>query len=210
MSEPPRERPFILGLTGNIACGKSTVLRLLAARGAATIDADAVYHELIVPGAPLWRALRQRFGESIIGPDGQVDRRALGAIVFADPAQLAALDALTHPAVLAAIHERIAALPPETDVVVIDAVKLIESGSAAECDAVWVVVCEPAQQVERLMRRNGLGRAEAEQRVAAQPPLGPKLARADVVLDNSGDLASLEAQVVAAWAGIGKGGEIRS
>jgi len=194
-------RPFVLGLTGNIACGKSAALRMLAARGAATIDADAVYHELIAPGQPLWQKLRDHFGEQIVTLDGTIDRRALGAVVFANPEKLAELDALTHPVIEAAIRGRIARL--RGGVVVVDAVKLVESGMAAECDAVWVVTCTPEQQIARLMQRNGLTRTEAERRVAAQPPLAPTLARADVVLDNSGDLAALEAQVAAAWPAIG-------
>ena len=189
--------PFVLGVTGNIAAGKSTVVRMLAEFGAEVIDADAVYHGLIVPDAPLWQALRDRFGDRILAPDRRIDRRALGGIVFADAAALADLDALTHPTVLAAIDAQVAA--STATVVVIDAVKLIESGHADACDHVWLVVSEPARQVERLMRRNGLTRAEAERRVEAQPPLGPKLARADTVIDNNGTIDELHAQVEAAW-----------
>ncbi len=191
------DKPFVLGVTGNIASGKSTVVRVLAELGAETIDADKVYHELIAPDAPLWRVLRDRFGDAIIAPDRRIDRRALGAIVFNDPAALADLDALTHPAVLAAIDARVAA--SNAGVVVIDAVKLVESGHADACDRVWLVVSDPTRQVERLMRRNGLAREEAERRVAAQPPLGPKLARVDTVVDNAGTIEELRAQVEAAW-----------
>jgi len=116
--------------------------------------------------------------------------------VFSDAAALADLDRLTHPAVIAEIDRRVTGT---SGLVVIDAVKLIESGHAEKCDAVWLVVAEAAQQVARLMERRGLDRAEAERRVAAQPPLGPKLARADVVIDNSGTIAATEAQVAEAW-----------
>lgn len=190
-------RPFVLGLTGNIASGKSTVLAMLTELGAVPLDADAVYHELIVPGAPLWRAIRDRFGETIVAPGGAIDRRALGALVFADSAALADLDALTHPAVVAAVRDRLAGL--DGGIAVVDAVKLIESGMAQDCDRVWLVVSEPDQQVERLMRRNGLSRDEAERRVAAQPPLAPKLPLVDAVIDNSGTLEAARAQVEAAW-----------
>ncbi len=190
-------RPFVLGLTGNIASGKSTVLAMLTELGAVPLDADAVYHELIVPGAPLWRAIRDRFGETIVAPGGAIDRRALGALVFADSAALADLDALTHPAVVAAVRDRLAGL--DGGIAVVDAVKLIESGMAQDCDRVWLVVSEPDQQVERLMRRNGLSRDEAERRVAAQPPLAPKLPLVDAVIDNSGTLEATRAQVEAAW-----------
>jgi dephospho-CoA kinase len=210
VSPARRGRPLRLGLTGNIACGKSTVLRMLADLGAATFDADAVYHELLAPGGPLAAAVAARFGPGVVTTGGGIDRRALGAIVFADPLALADLEALTHPAVVAEIEDR--AARSEAPVVVIDAVKLVESGLADRCDRLWVVVCDPEQQVERLMRRNALSREEAERRVAAQPDPAPKLARADVVLDNSGDLAATRAQVEAAWRALcdEKGGTARS
>jgi dephospho-CoA kinase len=198
--EQPR-RPFVIGLTGNVACGKSTVLRMLADLGAGTIDADTVYHELIAPGAPLQLALRRRFGADIIASDGTLDRRALGAIVFRDPAALADLDALTHPAVVAEVRSRIARC--SSDVVVVDAVKLIESGLGADCDRIWLVTCRPDQQVERLMARNGLDRAEAERRVAAQPPPDAKSRLVDIVVDNSDTIDSTRAQVVRAWGALG-------
>src|SRR5581483_2467034 len=101
--------PYVIGVTGNIAAGKSSVMARLAERGVSVIDADAVYHALIAPGMPLNRAVRQRFGDAVARPDGTIDRRALGRIVFADPAALAALDALTHPAIEAELRRRIAA-----------------------------------------------------------------------------------------------------
>lgn len=197
MSEAGGGRPFVLGVTGNIACGKSSVMRLLGKRGAQLIDADEVYHALIEPGLPLWRALRERFGEAIVGQGGRIDRGALGKIVFADRAALADLDRLTHPAVTEELRRRIGVA--QGPLVAVDAVKLVEGGFAAECDRLWVVTCEPAQQVARLMARNGLTRAEADARVAAQPPLGAKLAAADAALDNSGEPAALAEQVAAAW-----------
>lgn len=187
------DRPFVIGVTGNIACGKSLVLATLAGLGAETIDADAVYHALIVPGAPLWEALRVRFGPGIIAADGAIDRAALGRIVFSDPDALAELDALTHPAVIAAIRERIGASRAET--VALDAVKLIESGLDHDCDSVWIVTCDPEQAIARLMARNGISREDAAARMAAQPEIGPKLARADVVIDNRGTRDATEEQV---------------
>lgn len=193
--------PLVVGVTGNIASGKSTVLAMLGERGAQTIDADAVYHRLIAPGRPLWSALRDRFGPAIVRPDGTIDRRTLGKIVFSDPAALADLDALTHPSVIAAIDAKVAA--SDAAVVGIGAVKLVESGHADHCDRVWLVTCDPDEQVARLMRRNGLARDDAERRVAAQPPLAAKLLRADAVIDNGGDLASTRQQVDAAWNRLG-------
>lgn len=195
MSRP--NQPFTIGLTGDIACGKSTVLRMLADLGVETIDADAVYHDLIVPEAPLWRALRDRFGDRIVASDGTIDRRTLGAIVFADPAALADLDRLTHPAIVADVRGRITT--SASPVVAVDAVKLIESGLDADCDQVWIVTCERGQQIARLMNRGRLSRDEAERRVDAQPLLAPKLARADVVIDNSGPIDETRRQVERAW-----------
>lgn len=186
-------RPLLLGLTGNIACGKSTVLRMLGERGAATIDADEVYHDLIVPDAPLWHVLRERFGPLIVAPDRSIDRRALAEIVFGETPSLADLDRLTHPPVVTALRRRVAATT--ASLVVVDAVKLFESGFADDCDAVWLVTCRTDQQVERLLARNGLPRPVAEQRVAAQPPLAAKLARADVIIRNDGNIDETRNQV---------------
>jgi dephospho-CoA kinase len=193
-------RPYLIGVTGNIACGKSTVLRRLAELGAETIDADTVVHALQEPGEPVWAAIRDEFGPGVIAADGRLDRRALGAIVFADPARLARLEELTHPAVrvriLAQVEE---AARRDVRVVVVDAIKLYEGGLADHCDETWVVTCAPEQQLARLIARNGFGEAEARQRITAQPPQAEKIARADIVIDNSGSLDETRAQVDAAW-----------
>ncbi len=191
---PPQ---IIIGLTGNIACGKSTVVGMLADLGATAIDADGVYHELIAPGSPLNTAIRERFGPAVLAPDGAIDRSALGRIVFNDAAALVDLDALTHPTVVAEIRRRLNAI--DTKVAVVDAVKLVESGLAGDCDQLWVVTCPPDIQIDRLMRRNGIDRVEAGRRVASQPSLESKLARATAVIDNGGDLDATGAQVAARW-----------
>jgi dephospho-CoA kinase len=188
---------FILGVTGNIATGKSTVVEMLVEKGAHHIDADEVYHELIRPGQPLLEDLVAGFGERILNRDGSLDRKALGSIVFYDPSALAKLDAITHPAVIAESDRRAFAI--EDGVVILDAVKLVESGHAEICDAVWLVTAPQDTQVERLMRRNRLDDNEAWARVEAQPPPGPKLARADVVISNIGSLTDLRREVNAAW-----------
>lgn len=190
-------RPVVIGVTGNVACGKSLVLSILAEFGAETIDADRVYHQLIEPDQPLWQALRDHFGKAILAPDRTIDRRVLGEIVFSDPARLAELDTLTHPAVAAEIRRRIEASSART--IAIDAVKLIEGGLNADCDEVWLVTCNPEQEIARLIARNGFSRAEAERRVAAQPPIESKIALADAIVDNSGSKTETKAQVVAAW-----------
>ena len=128
---------FILGITGNIATGKSTVVKMLIEKGAHHIDSDVVYHELVAPGMPLLRTLVKHFGEGILAADGSLDRKALGAIVFSDKSKLAELDALTHPAVIAEADRR--AFDIEDGVVILDAVKLIESGHHEVCDAVWLI-----------------------------------------------------------------------
>lgn len=190
-------RPLVIGITGNIACGKSTVLRWLAEWGAKTIDADQVYHELIAPGAPLARAIIAQFGPEIATPDGGIDRRALGAVVFANPQALAALERLTHPVIVARIQDLIATA--DAAVVAIDAVKLLESDLARLCDAIWLVVCDPAVQLERLMTRNRLTREEAMQRIGAQPDPRSKMSLVDAVIDNSGPLSETRRQVLEAW-----------
>lgn len=193
-------RPYLLGVTGNIACGKSTVMQRLRELGAETLDADAIYHQLIEPGKPLWHALRDAFGEEIIFGDGTINRRALGQIVFSDPAKLAELDRLTHPAVRIATRQQIEASTRQ--VVAVDAVKLIESGSAKDYDQVWLVVCEPRVQVERLMARNGLSRTDAELRVNAQPPIEQKRHLVDAVIDNSGTVEAIRQEIDRLWANL--------
>lgn len=190
-------RPFVIGVTGGIATGKSSVLRLLAERGAATIDADAVYHHLISPGGQLVEPIAARFGPDMVAADGSIDRRALAGIVFADPAALADLDRITHPAVVAEVERQVAAAGAR--IVAVDAVKLIESGMADQCDSVWLVVCDPAIQRARLMKRNGLSAEEADLRLTAQPDEAFRRSRADVVIDNSGSLEDLATQVDVAY-----------
>lgn len=192
---------LLLGLTGNIACGKSTVLAALRERGAVTIDADAVTHQLQRPGEPVYAAIVAAFGPSILAePGGPIDRRTLGAIVFADAAALHRLEQIVHPAV----HDSIAAWIDAqrlagARVAVIDAVKLLEAGWKAQCDAVWVVTCPPEQQLSRLMATRGLSEADASARIAAQPSQRSRAALADLVIDNGGPLDATLAQVDAGW-----------
>lgn len=193
-------RPYLIGLTGNIACGKSTVLRELKRLGAAVLDADKVAHRAMRRGTAVHRAVVSAFGKGVLRPDGEIDRRALGEIVFADPQALARLEAIVHPAVLAYTEEWLAKVPEE--VAVVDAIKLIESGIADRCDEIWVVTCPEEEQLRRLMEYRGLSREEALLRIRAQPPQEEKVARADVVIDNSGRPEEARAQVRAAWAAV--------
>ncbi len=190
--------PFIIGLTGNIACGKSTVRGMLQEHGAATLDADALVHEFYLPDDPVFRAVVDAFGGDIVAPDGTLDRRALGRKVFGDPAALARLEGLTHPAVIERTWQWVAR--QTTPVVVVDAVKLIEAGIVDGCDALWVVTCPPDEERRRLMTRPGMTDAEADRRLAAQAPEAEKVARADVVIDNGGSRDATRAQIDRAWA----------
>jgi len=191
------KRPYRIGLTGNIACGKSTVVQELQRLGAAVLDADAVAHEVMRAGTAVHAAVVAAFGPGIQTPDGEIDRRALGAIVFADPEALARLEAIVHPAVVAYAEEWLAGVTAE--VAVIDAIKLIEAGIADRCDAVWVVTCPPEEQARRLQRYRGLSWEEAWLRIRAQPPQEEKVARAGVVIDNGGPISRMRAQVRAAY-----------
>jgi dephospho-CoA kinase len=190
-------RPLLIGITGNIGTGKSTVARMLASLGAEVIDADKVAHEVMRAGTAAHAQIVETFGPQVLGPDGEVDRARLGSIVFANPALLARLEAIAHPATLQAIARRIVAT--SAGVVVVEAIKLIESGMASGCDNVWVTTCRPRQQVYRIVGGRGLSRAEAWERVRAQPPQEDKIARADVVVDTSGSMSRTRAQVQAAW-----------
>ena len=196
-------RKVLIGLTGNIATGKSTVARMLADLGATVIDADKVAHEVMRAGTPVHAAVVEAFGPEVVGPDGEIDRARLGEIVFADPEALARLERIVHPAVMAEVARRVA--EASTEVVVVEAIKLIESGMADRYDSLWVTTCPSEFQVQRLMADRGLSREAAELRVRAQPPQEEKVARADVVIDTSGTLDQTRAQVEAAWKRVVRG-----
>src|SRR5687768_5882281 len=188
---------LLLGLTGNIACGKSTVLRELAKLGAYTIDAAERVHSVLARDGHADEHVVRAVGARILGDDGEIDRRVLGRIVFSDAEELRRLEAITHPIVRKVLESEIEGA--STRVVVLDAIKLIESGWADRCDQVWVVTCPPEQQLERLMRTRGYTKEEAEMRINAQPPQSDKVARADVVIDNSGTIEETRRQVREQW-----------
>ena len=188
---------YIIGLTGNIATGKSVVSEMLECLGARAIDADALVHELMERDTPIWQAVVREFGKGILRNDGSVDRRKLGSIVFADTATLRRLEALVHPAVIARTEELIAL--SQEPAVVVEAIKLIEAGMDKRYDALWVVTCHRNQQLARLVEERGLTEEEALQRIEAQPLPEAKLAVADVVIDNSGTLGETWRQVKREW-----------
>jgi dephospho-CoA kinase len=187
-----------MGLTGGIGSGKSTVAGLLAARGARVVDADRIAREVVEPGTPGLAAVVEAFGPQVLTPEGALDRPALAAIVFADPAARARLDGIVHPLVRARAAELVAAAPPDA-VVVQDVPLLVETGQAGAYDLVLVVEGDLETRVRRLVQR-GLGAEDARARIAAQATDEQRRAVADVVLDNSGTREELEAQVERFWA----------
>jgi dephospho-CoA kinase len=192
-----RERPLLIGLTGNIATGKSLVGEMLAGLGASVIDADRVAHEVMRAGGPAFSAVVEAFGSAVLAADGTIDRAKLGDIVFRDAGALARLEAAVHPAVIAEVDRRIArATEP---VVVVEAIKLIETGMHRRYDALWVVTAPRHLQISRLMAARGLTEEEAVLRVDAQPPQEEKAALADRILANDGSMDQLHQEVRRAW-----------
>ncbi len=191
--------PRILGITGNIACGKTAVGRILLELGAERyIDADAVVHGLYQSGQPIALQVAEVFGPSVMAPDGSVDRKALGSIVFQDAEAMRRLETIVHPAVSVALISELAHISPG-GIAVIDAVKLLEGDSGTFCQSKWLVICSEEQELARLITRNALSEEEAWARIHAQPAIAPKLALVDEVIDNSGSLEETQQQVEAAF-----------
>jgi dephospho-CoA kinase len=190
----------LIGLTGGIATGKSTVARLLAARGAEIVDADVLAREVVEPGSPGLAEIAAGFGADVLTPDGALDRAALGAVVFADPAQRRRLEAITHPRIAALMGERIAAgLASQAPLVVADIPLLFENDRGGLVEGVLLVDAPEEEQLRRLMLRDGIDEAAARARVAAQMPLAEKRRRATWVIDNAGTPEETAARVAAWW-----------
>jgi dephospho-CoA kinase len=196
-----------IGLTGPIGCGKSTVASWLEELGATVVDADDVAREVTARGQPAHDAILARFGDTVRDDEGGLDRRALAALVFDDPAALADLERIVHPAVRPRIRAAVdAATDAGAPAVVVEAIKLVEGGLAALCDEVWLVTCDPAVQRERMLDR-GMAAEDADRRLAAQLGLSERLRPAATrVIDTSGTEATTRASVAAAWAAAGSGG----
>lgn len=191
--------PRILGITGNIACGKTAVGKMLLELGAERyIDADEVVHRLYLNGQPIALQVAEAFSPRVLASDGSVDRKALGGMVFQDAGAMRRLEAIVHPAVGQAIAGELAAVSPG-GVAIIDAVKLLEGGSGALCQSRWMVICTEEQELARLIARNGLSPDEAKARLRAQPPVQPRLPLVDEVIDNSGSLEETRRQVEGAY-----------
>ncbi|HQA68564.1 MAG TPA: dephospho-CoA kinase [Aggregatilineales bacterium] len=184
---------IVIGLTGNIATGKSIVRRMLEHLGALGLDADQLAHRAMSPGAPAYEPVTRMFGQWVVGPDKQIDRGRLGRIVFSDPEALAVLEQIVHPVVVEVID--LLVRRARQRVVVIEAIKLFEAGLADDCDEVWVVDAAPKVQIRRLMEKRGLSEAEARARLAAQPPQSVKLARATRIINNGGSIEETYNQV---------------
>jgi dephospho-CoA kinase len=189
---------LLIGLTGGIGSGKSTVSSMLAARGAVVIDADAIVHELQAPGQPVLASMVERFGPDIVDEGGNLRRAAVADIVFNDAEALADLGAIVHPAVHAEIERRLAAAAGTDQVVVLDVPLLVESGRS-DMAGLLVVDVDPDLAVARLVEHRGFREEDARARIARQASRAERVARADLVIDNGGSLAELEPQVEEAW-----------
>ena len=191
---------LILGITGNIASGKSLVVELLSRKGAAVLSADLLARELVAPGSPVLDQLVDLFGVEILAGDGELDREALGGLVFADDKARQRLNRLMHPAIAALSEGRLASLVAgEAPLVVYEAPLLFEVGAEKRVDRVLVVTVELELQLQRLLKRDGLDEIAARRRIDAQMPQQEKVMRADYLIDNSGSLSDLEAEVDMLW-----------
>ena len=188
---------YVIGLTGNIATGKSVVRRMLEHLGAYGIDADALGHRAIAQGAPGYKPILNTFGSWILGADGQIDRTRLARIVFTDAEALQQLEAIVHPLVAHAVD--LLVRRSRQEVIVIEAIKLIESGLRSQCDTLWVTHASQEVQLARLVQKRLMGEAAARQRIAAQPEQKLKIEQANVIVRNDGSFEDTWRQVLDAW-----------
>ena len=184
------------GLTGGAGSGKSAVGRLFREEGVPVVDADRISREVVLPGKPAYEEIVRRFGADILSPGGGIDRKKLGAIVFADRATRAALEEITHPRIQAGIRQAVSSLASEGhDIAVVEAALIHEKGRQGIVDAIIAVRCGRDRQIERLMRRDGIPREEALRILSAQMDSEEKALASDYVIDNSGDLEQTRSQV---------------
>jgi dephospho-CoA kinase len=190
-----------VGLTGGIASGKSTVSKIFARFGAKVLDADEVARELLLPGQPAWKRLRQTFGEEFFHPDGTVKRKQLRKLIFANPERRSQLNAIVHPEVMKEINRKSESLSSllEPMVLVVDVPLLLEVGVADRFDKIVVVDARESVQINRLMQRDGISEEEAKQALKVQMPLSEKVEQADYVIDNNSTLTDTEIQVRMIW-----------
>jgi dephospho-CoA kinase len=192
---------LVVGLTGGIGSGKSTLAELLSERGAVVIDADSLGHQALAPGEPTWHSVVDQFGDGILAAGSmEVDRKALGRIVFADPAKRVALNAITHPFILRKIAESLEAFRNTSEVVVLDAALIVELGLTETLDAVVVVASDTDVRRARLMTDRGMTSDAVDARIAAQAPPEDLIEKADIVVTNDGSIADLTAEADRVWA----------
>ena len=193
---------LVIGLTGGIGTGKSLVSRILEEMGAAVVDADRVGHEVYTPHTVVWQEVVEAFGEDIIGPEGEIDRKRLGSIVFGDPGEMAKLNGIMHPRMAEMIHQRVQELDRQgIQVVVVEAAVLVDAGwdKLPWIDQVWVTNSPEQLVVARLGLRNNLAEEEVLKRVRSQLSFEERSRSADVVVENSGSTEELEQQVRSLW-----------
>ncbi|GHO82855.1 dephospho-CoA kinase [Dictyobacter formicarum] len=191
--------PYVIGITGNIACGKTSVGQMLVQLGAERyIDADLLVHRLYERDQPIAIRVAECFGPQVVAIDGSIDRKALGAIVFHDPEAMKQLESIVHPEVHQAIQKELEKVSPH-GIAVLDAVKLLEGGSSSFCHAKWLILCPEEQQMQRLMQRNAISLEEAQARIKAQPDITAKLAMVDEIIQNRGTSEATYQQVAAAF-----------
>jgi dephospho-CoA kinase len=194
---------FVIGLTGGIGSGKSTVSEMLRAKGAVVVSADLVGHEVYRPGTPVWDEVVAAFGRDVLTTEQEIDRRKLGSIVFADPEARRRLNAITHPPMRRLMAERLDDLRRQgARVAVLEAAILIEADWVDLADEVWLTLVRPAEAAQRLMARSGLTREEAEARIASQLSNQERLEHADVVIDTDCSLAEVARRVDELWDGL--------
>jgi dephospho-CoA kinase len=190
---------LLVGLTGGIASGKSSVSAMLAERGAEIVDADLIARQVVMPGEPAWQKILDHFGRGVLTEDGQVDRKKLADLVFADQAKLTLLNEITHPDIFARVAERLEHNRDREVVVVLDAALLIETGLADRVDVVVVVDAGDEEEQVRRLTAKGFDERDARARMAAQLPAEARLARADLVIRNDGTFEELTARVDEVW-----------
>ncbi len=191
---------MVIGLTGSIGTGKSEAARQLEALGASIISADQVGHEAYTPNTEAWQQVVAAFGDTILGKDGEIDRRKLGEIVFSDPSQLEKLNEIMHPRMARMVADKIKVLRSQgVEVVVVEAALLFEAGWDTLVEEVWVTDSPEQVVIERLKKRNGLSEEEARKRISSQMDRSERLERSDFVIDNSGDMAGLESAIKELW-----------
>lgn len=196
--ESGRTDTLVIGLTGNIATGKTTVSQYLQQKGAYAVDADKVAHKVMEPGELAYQLIIDEFGPGILDDAGRISRGALAKIVFSDAVKLGRLEQIVHPAVFHTIYNEIERVQPS--IVLLEAIKLLEAGSTASlCDEIWVVVADQEEQIRRAKMNRGMSEAETQRRIGMQSPQAAKIHQADVIIYNNGTIAELHQQLDEIW-----------